>query len=423
MARPDGEGPVTLHAPAADAGPAEKKLYNALLVSFGDLGLAQYDWTDGASELGTVAKLLEDQAEELQVAYGSEEGTTGYAASRAYLQLAKVVRKRETEMTNVSGGLYDATIAVVNARDSYRQLSPPLPLDGSELPATATPEERTAASADRQTAINQRNAKAATALTTLDADYQKAAEKMGAPKPDTIPETGGSGPATPVGTGPGSSGALYPGVISTPPPVTELPPTTPTPTPHPPVGPVGPGLVITTPVETGNGELSGSEPTVPTGTLGNHGTGHATGGGMGAASALGAGAISGVGSVMGTRGLSGPRTIGTSSTGQIGKSGTSASRGTLGRTGVAPGQSGQTGTKGGKAGGRGAGRGVVPGSATGQTKGRAGGRGGKGPLASSGTGGRNGKRGEKGEESLEHFEYDDSQSWLDDDATSKPVID
>ncbi|MEU4418848.1 hypothetical protein, partial [Nocardia salmonicida] len=183
MARPDGEGPITLNAPADDAGPAEKKLYDAVMANFGDLGLAQYDWTSGATELADVAKLLEDQAAELQLAYGSEEGTTGYAASRAYLHLASVVRKRETEMTNVSTGIYDATLAVVNARDSYRQLSPPLPLKGSELPATATPEERTAASADRQAAISQRNAKAQSALTALDADYQKAAEKMGAPKP------------------------------------------------------------------------------------------------------------------------------------------------------------------------------------------------------------------------------------------------
>jgi hypothetical protein len=37
--------------------------------------------------------------------------------------------------------------------------------------------------------------------------------------------------------------------------------------------------------------------------------------------------------------------------------------------------------------------------------------------------GRSGKRGEEREGQTDHFEYDDSRSWLDDEGTSEPVID
>lgn len=429
MGLPPEDRALELKAPSDDAGPLERKLYDAVRANLGNVATARSDWDAGATKLDEVAKLLEGQAEQLQLSYGNTEGSTGYAASQAYLRLAKVVRKRQTEMTNVAEGLGLAGTAVVSGRDSYRALSP-LPLKGSQISTTGTPDAQQAQidaqDAQRAQAIAQREKAASAALKALDSDYQTAAEKMGAPRPLEVPTTDtSSGSSSTVGTSTGT-GTTKPrsGVI------TSIP-----------VDPVRPptGTTTTTPTETGpeptlvvpvtehpGGHLenpaTNPAPTNPTLTPVNSGSGGSTsiGGGAGTVAAAGAAVVSGAGSVLASRGVTPSGVVPGGSTGQIGKSSTTAARGALGRggTGVLPGQGGTPGQRG-AAGGRPAARGVVPG-ANGQTAGRAGGR--KAPLAASATGGRGGKR-DGDDQGRDHFEYDDSQSWLDDDTTGDAVID
>lgn len=287
-------------------------------------------------------------------------GRTGEIVAQSYLTLAKNVVVREDEMKNVVLGLQDARKGVVESG----------PREFNGLPDVADPPDTDVMSvsiAARWERFDQqrsaREAKAAEALRTLDGEFQTAATRMGAPTPDDTNYTNSSEPAGstgPLSTGrSGSVKPVSPGLITTQDPVQH---------------PVDDdGLVITTPTDAGNGHTSGDEhPTTST----------AVGSGAGAAAALGAGAVSGAGSIM-------------------------ASRGALGRggVGVLPGQTTAAAGRGTGAGGAGraGARGVVPGATH--------------------TQGRSGKRGEEREGQTEHFEYDDSRSWLDDEGISEPVID
>jgi hypothetical protein len=399
------------------AGPNEQRLRKLVTSSVADIDKAITEWRTGAEALSEVASNLSKQAEQLIEGYGK----TGEIVARSYTTLAKNVRVREDEMKNVVLGLQDARKVVVESG----------PREFNSLPDVAGPPDTDVMSmsiAARWERFDQqksaREAKAAEALRTLDGEFQTAATRMGAPTPDdtnytSSSETNSTGPLSTASSG--SVKSVRTGLITRQDPTDQQ---TTQPVKHDPVD--DSGLIITTPTDPGTGHTSGDEhPTTSTGTIGSPGssTGStAAGGGAGAAAALGAGAVSGAGSVMASRGGAPVRAVATGSTGAIGKSATTTSRGALGRgaMGALPGQTGAPGSRGSGAGRAGA-RGVVPGAT--QTQGRSGGRAGKGPLSAAATGGRNGKRGEEREEGTEHFEYDDSQSWLDDEATSEPVID
>jgi hypothetical protein len=397
------------------AGPNEQRLRKLVTSSVADIDTAIAEWKIGADALAEVASSLSKQAEQLIEGYGR----TGEIVARSYTALAKNVTVREDEMKNVVLGLQDARKVVVESG----------PREFNGLPDVADPPETDVMSVsiaarwerfDQQRAA--REARAAEALRTLDGEFESAATKMGAPTPDDTkytnsPESGSSGPLSTGGTG--SVKPIKAGVITSHDPTDHQ--TTQQPV-RPPVD--DGGLVITTPTDPGTGHTSGGEhPTTSTGTIGSPGssTGSTAGSSAGAAAALGAGVASGAGSVLASRGGSPVSAVPTGSTGAIGKTSTTATRGALGRGGMGalPGQTGAPGSRGSGAGRAGA-RGVVPGAT--QTQGRSGGRSGKGPLSSAVTGGRTGKRGEEREEGVDHFEYDDSQSWLDDEVTSGPVI-
>ena len=378
------------------AGPNEQRLRKLVTSSVADLDKAITEWKTGSDALAEVASSLNKQADQLVEGYGR----TGEIVAQSYRTLAKNVVVREDEMKNVVLGLQDARKVVVESG----------PREFNSLPDVADPPDTDMMSmsiAARWERFDQqksaREAKAAEALRTLDGEFQTAATRMGAPTPDETNYTNSSEPGTssgPLSTR--SSGSVKPissGLI----------------TQHP--GETGDSdLVITTPTETGVGHTSGDEhPTTSTGTLGTTGSTSTTGStasttvgsGAGAAAALGAGVVSGAGSVIASRGgvpVGAMPTGATGSTGAIGRSATSTSGGALGRGGMGalPGQTTPPGGRG--TGGRGGGRaGVVPGGTH--------------------TQGRSGKRGEEREGQTDHFEYDDSRSWLDDEGTSEPVID
>ena len=391
----------------AHAGPNEQRLRQLVTSSVADLDKAITEWKTGSDALAEVASSLNKQADQLVEGYGR----TGEIVAQSYRTLARNVVVREDEMKNVVLGLQGARKVVVESG----------PREFNSLPDVADPPDGDMMStsiAARWERFDQqksaREAKAAEALRTLDGEFQTAATRMGAPTPDETNYTSSSEPGT--SSGPlstrsnGSVKPVSPGLITT----EQV------------VHPVNDdGLVITTPTQTGTGHTSGDEhPTTSTGNLGTTGstgtTGSAAsttvGSSAGAAAALGAGVVSGAGSVMASRGgvPVGPMPTGaTGSTGAIGRSATSTSGGALGRGGMGA-LPGQTTTP--------AGRGTGAGGS-----GRAGGRGGggRGGVLPGGTHmqGRSGKRGEEREGQTDHFEYDDSRSWLDDEGTSEPVID
>jgi hypothetical protein len=373
------------------AGPHEQRLRALVSSSVADVDKAIQEWKAGADALAEVSSSLSKQAEQLVEGYGR----TGEIVAQSYLTLAKNVRVREDEMKNVVLGLQDARKVVVESG----------PRELSGLPDVADPPDTDVMSLgiaarwerfDQQRAA--REAKAADALRTLDGEFQSAATKMGAPTPDDTTYTTAGEPAGssgPLSTSRGGSvTAVNTGLITQ---------------------QVGPhetsdhGLVITTPTDPGAGHLSGDEHATAPGTIGSTATNGPSGstatsglgGGAGAVAALGASAVSGAGSVFASRGGAGVPLRGVPVGGVPG-----ASSGTIGRGGVPalPGQttpaSGRASAGAGKAGGRG----VVPGASSAHPQGRSGKRGGK-------------------RETSDHVEYDDSRSWLDDEATSDPVID
>jgi hypothetical protein len=382
------------------AGPNEQRLRRLVTSSVADLDKAITEWKTGSDALSEVASSLNKQAEQLVEGYGR----TGEIVAQSYRTLAKNVIVREDEMKNVVLGLQDARKVVVESG----------PREFNGLPDVADPPDTDVMSVvisarwdrfDQQRSA--REAKAAEALRTLDGEFQTAATRMGAPTPDDTNYTNSSEPAGssgPLSTrSSGSVKPVTPGLITSQ--ETEQHPVD------------DGGLVITTPTDPGTGHTSGDEhPTTSTGTISSPGTSTgsigstAVGGGAGAVAALGAGAVSGAGSVMASR-VGAPvgavPTGATGSTGAIGRSATTTSGGALGRGGMGalPGQSSAPGGRATGAGGgsRAGGRGVVPGATQ--------------------TAGRSGKRGEEREGQTDHFEYDDSRGWLDDEATSEPVID
>lgn len=373
------------------AGPNEQRLRKLVTSSVADLDKAIQEWKTGADALAEVASSLTKQAEQLVEGYGR----TGEIVAQSYTTLAKNVMVREDEMKNVVLGLQDARKVVVESG----------PREFNGLPDVADPPDTDVMSLsiaarwerfDQQRAA--REAKAAEALSTLDGEFQTAATRMGAPTPDNTKYTTSSEPAGssgPLATS--SSGSVAPVKTGL---ITQQ-------TGQHDTG--DDGLVIVTPTGPGDGHTSGDEHPTSPGTIGTPSSTPGStataslGGGAGAVAALGASALSGAGSVIASRGGAGVPLRGVPLGGVPG-----ASSGAIGRGGVPalPGQTTPATGRGGAAGaGRAGGRGVVPGASSAHPQ------------------GRSGKRGGKREEGTDHVEYDDSRSWLDDEATSDPVID
>jgi hypothetical protein len=341
------------------AGPNEQRLRKLVTSSVADLDKAIQEWKAGADALAEVASSLSKQAEQLVEGYGR----TGEIVAQSYTTLARNVMVREDEMKNVVLGLQDARKVVVESG----------PREFNGLPDVADPPDTDVMSLgiaarwerfDQQRAA--REAKAAEALRTLDGEFQSAATKMGAPTPDDTRYTNSSEPAGSSGplstTRAGSVTSVDTGLITQPSGQHET---------------GDDGLVIVTPTDPGTGHTSGDEHVTVPGTIGTPSsppgstTTGSLGGGAGAVAALGASAISGAGSVFASRGGAG-----------------------VPLRGVPLGGVPSAG-----------GRGMVPGASSAHPQ------------------GRGGKRGGKRDEGSDHVEYDDSRSWLDDEATSDPVID
>lgn len=434
-----------------NAGPQERKLFQAYQARLETLEGAAQSWTDGADLLAAVAHALGAQAGQLETSFGPNN-PTGKAAAERYRQVQAKVKTRAEEMSTASGALKHSHQGLVAAQADYDAL-PPVTTNPNE-PQTDMERLLDPGGGLKQAKYDgeraEREKAAGVALTKLDTHFEKSAKDLRTVAGDAPTKSGGgggggegSGGSSPLSgrqgggphvvsgtpTGGGGGGKDHdPGVV-----VTD----------HGPRGPRDDG-------NPGNGTTTTTGNTVPIGgtlaggsTDGNYGgstSGGSYGGGStatptsgsgaGVTSAMGAGVVSGAGAIAASRGgvAGGARVPGAAagSSGAIGRSSSTAARGAIGRSGTAvPGQ-GSTAARSGGAGGRGAagGRGGV-GAGQGQA-GKNGGRGGAGSRGrggmGAGQGGRGGKKDEK-DVTQEHLAFADEESWLDDEGANDSVID
>jgi hypothetical protein len=427
------------------AGPHEAALRRTLSHNWYDVGQARKAWRDAAEDLDELADLIKRQERQIRVAYDNGDDGTGARAADSYRRVREMLEARKQEMDTVAGAIEEADEAFSQAQTSYRNLPSVNAQEGNpDKPNRAEYEK-----AERQAEAALRKLEGSMAGSTdrirpvagmeRPASGTTGSTTSGAHTPSGGVPTGGTPP--PGGTGPGYPNPEGHEATDTGP-VVDGPPEGWPPDGYSPDG--GP------PDWGDDGDLSGGDGS------GLPESSPVSGGGMGLASgaAFGAGAaaLGGAGAVAGTRGAGAVR-AGLGKTVALGRSVTSAAKGTLGRSVVAA-----QGTSGRGTSGRGAGRGVVAGS--GQGIGRAGSRGGRGmaagagsgtgsgkgkgagkgkgggkgagsgkggatgrraPLSAAATGGRRGERDR--EESAEHVAFDDEQAWLGDEETGDAVID
>jgi hypothetical protein len=453
------------------AGPHELRLRKVITARSETVRSAASAWTDGATKLAAVAKVLKQQADQIELAY---EGDTGREASARYLEVRETVLKRQEEMTTAATSLTQSADAIDDAQTAYHGLpgvmSPPGEFTPSGNPITDTvlKGRHAAEQAGHDVSVANRENQARQAMSELDQSFGTSAELMGevaGEKPPVHDSAGEpSGGRTPITTGTGPSKPRGHGLVGTTDGADDPGTTRPDDT-------TGTGHVDTDVTPTGSddddnvGNVSGGDPIPhpgdplpPRGGPAGGPTGSPVGGPIGGPGAvgtgavLGAGAVSGAGAIAASRGTSASvRPVATpGSSGAIGRSASQAARGTLGRSMVpgqmVPGQQGAPGRSG--TAGRAGSRGIAPsqqgwgqqgsgqqGSATAGragARGTAGGRGApgsggsttgrKGPLSAAATGGRQGKRDEE-REGREGMVFDEEQSWLDDDSSGDAVID
>lgn len=436
------------------AGPHELRLRRVLNARSGTVRTAAGAWRSGALQLDEVARTLWDQAELIKANY---EGDTGTEAAARYLEVRETVLKRQKEMETAEASLLASADAIDDATTAYSNLpgvmSPPgeFTPTGNPIRDTVLRGRHAVEEAGHDISVANREAQARQAMATLDRSFGSSAEQMGevaGEKPPVYDAPGGPSDAgTQITTGTGPS---RPRTQTLGNPDDDRPDGPPRDEDDPRPDDTDPGTDPTDDTDDNVGDVSGGraipDPADPLPSRGGPGGGPAGGSGaLGAGATLGAGALSGAGAIAASRGAGAPvRPVTAGTSGAIGKSGTPASRGTLGRTVLPPGQQGAPGRS--AATGRGAGRGpargqIVPGQqgagAAGQAgaRGPAGGRGAAGaagsagstserkaPLSAATTGGRQGRRDED-REGREGIVFDDEQSWLDDDSTGDAVID
>lgn len=309
------------------AGPHEAALRRTLSHNWYDVGQARKAWRDAAEDLDELADLIKRQERQIRVAYDNGDDGTGARAADSYRRVREMLEARKQEMDTVAGAIEEADEAFSQAQTSYRNLPSVNAQEGNpDKPNRAEYEK-----AERQAEAALRKLEGSMAGSTdrirpvagmeRPASGTTGSTTSGAHTPSGGVPTGGTPP--PGGTGPGYPNPEGHEATDTGP-VVDGPPEGWPPDGYSPDG--GP------PDWGDDGDLSGGDGS------GLPESSPVSGGGMGLASgaAFGAGAaaLGGAGAVAGTRGAGAVR-AGLGKTVALGRSVTSAAKGTLGRSVVA----------------------------------------------------------------------------------------